>query len=87
MAYFLKYSTFFKLQNPQISRNLKKKLQMSKVEETVGWWRASLLGFLALGLDISGAYWCVGVGDGFLLLFYLGLFGLGLPCLLTGASL
>ena len=32
---------------------------------------SSLLGFLASGLDILGADWCVGVGDGSLLSFFL----------------
>ena len=32
---------------------------------------SSLFGFLALGLDTLGADWCVGVGDGSLLSFFL----------------
>ena len=55
----------------------------------LGWWLPSLLGFFALGLDISEAIYPVGVGDGsfFSFFFILGLFGLGFACLLTGASL
>ena len=56
---------------------------------TLGWWLPSLLGFFALVLDISEAIYCVGAGDGSFLSFFfiLGLFGLGLACLLTEASL
>ena len=51
---------------------------------------SSLLGFLALGLDVLEADWCIGVGDGSLLsfiFFYFMAFWFGLACLLTGASL
>ena len=34
------------------------------------WWRPSLLGFLALGVDILGAIWRVGVGDALSLSFF-----------------
>ena len=55
----------------------------------LGWWLLSLLGFFALGLDSWKAIYCIGVDDGSFLSFLsiLGLFGLGLACLLTGASL
>ena len=49
-----------------------------------------LLGFLALGLDVFEADWCIGVGDGSLLsflFFYFMALWFGLACLLTGASL
>ena len=50
---------------------------------------SSLLGFLALGLDVLEANWCIGVGDGSLLsfllfyfiLFYDPLVWFGLACL------
>ena len=50
----------------------------------------SLLGFLALGLDVLEADWCIGVSDGSLLsflFFYFMTLWFGLACLLTGASL
>ena len=55
----------------------------------LGWWFLSLLGFFALGLDITEAIYRTGVGDGSFLSFFFILWhiGLGLACLLTGASL